>query len=101
MKRAKCCETQGLSLEGGRGYSGRFSTRYPISSDSTSQELPQWPITHALGVEPTENELVGALRSMANAKAVGPDELPAELLKLGINYDPTVLQDFRRVIKPV
>ena len=54
------------------------------------EELPQWPITHALGVEPTENELIGALRSMANAKAVGPDELPVELLKLGMNHDPTV-----------
>ena len=28
---------------------------------------------------------------MANAKAVGPDELPVKLLKLGINHDPTVL----------
>ena len=32
--------------------------------------LSQWPATHALGVEPTENELIGALRSMTNAKAV-------------------------------
>ena len=64
------------------------------------EELPQWPITHALGVEPTENELIG-LRSMANAKAVGPDELPVELLKLGINKYPTVLRVFHGVIKRV
>ena len=64
-------------------------------------ELPQWPITHDLGVELTENELIGALRSMANVKAVGPDELPVELLKLGINHDPTVLREFHRVIKLV
>ena len=38
---------------------------------------------------------------MANAKAVGPDELPVELLKLGINHDPTVLRYFHRVIKLV
>ena len=63
--------------------------------------LPQWPITHALGVEPTENELVGALRSMANAKTVGPDELPLKLLKLAIIHDPTVLREFHRVIKLV
>ena len=63
--------------------------------------LPQWLITHALGVEPSENELIGALRSMANAKAVGPDELPVEFLKLGINYDPTVLREFHRVIELV
>ena len=65
------------------------------------EELPQWPITHALGVEPTENELIGALRSIANAKAVGPDELPVELLKLGINHDPIVLREFHRMIKRV
>ena len=64
------------------------------------EELPQWPITHALGVEPTENELIG-LRSMANAKAVGPDKLPVELLKLGINKYPTVLRVFHGVIKRV
>ena len=63
--------------------------------------LPQWPVTHALGVKPTENELIGALRSMANSKAVGPDELPVELLKLGLNHDPTVLREFHRVIKLV
>ena len=61
--------------------------------------LPQWPITHALGVEPTENELFGASRSMANTKAMGPDELLVGLLKLGINHDPTVLREFHRVIK--
>ena len=58
--------------------------------------LSQRPITHALGVEPIENELIGALRSMAKAKAVGLDELSVELLKLGINHDPTVLRDFHR-----
>ena len=65
------------------------------------EELPRWPITPALGVEPTEIELIGALRSMANANAVGPDELPVELLKLGINHDPTALREFRRMITRV
>ena len=65
------------------------------------EELPQGPITHDLGVEPSENELIEALRSMANAKAVGPDELPVEQLKLGFNHDPTVLEEFHRVIKRV
>ena len=43
----------------------------------------------------------GALGSMTNAKAVGPDELPVELLKLGINHDSTMLREFHRVIKLV
>ena len=82
-----------------------FGTLLNVKSDKLRldiiEELPLWPITHVLGVEPTENELIGALRSMANAKAVGPDELSVELLKLGINHDPTVLREFHRVIKLV
>ena len=65
------------------------------------EELPQWAITHALGVEPTEIELIGGLRSMANAEAMGPDDLPLELLKLGINHDPTVLREFHRMVERV
>ena len=38
---------------------------------------------------------------MANAKAVGPDELPVELLKLGVNHNPTVLREFPQAIKLV
>ena len=63
--------------------------------------LPQWTVTHALGVEPTENELTVALRSMADAKAVGPDALQDEFLKLGLSHDPTLLQELRRVTKLV
>ena len=58
------------------------------------KKLPQWPIAQGLGVEPKESVLIEALRSMANAKAMGPDELLVELLKLGINHDPTVLREF-------
>ena len=63
--------------------------------------IPQRPTTHTLGVEPTENEVIEALSSMANAKALGPDELQVELLKLGRNHDPTVLREFHRVMKLV
>ena len=38
---------------------------------------------------------------MADAKAVGPDELHVELLKLGIEHDPTVPREFHRVVKLV
>ena len=88
---------------------GRWARFFGIFLNSKSdelrlhiiEELLQWPITHDLGVEPTQSELIGALKSMANAKAVGPYELPVELLKLGINHDPTVLREFHRVIKLV
>ena len=88
---------------------GRWAWFYDTLLNSKSDHLrldiieggPQWPIIHALGVEPTGNELIGALRSMANVKAVRPDELPVKFLKLGINRDPTVLRDFHRLIKLV
>ena len=45
---------------------------------------PQHPVASTLGIEPTEKEIAPAMKAMANAKAVGPDGLPAELLKLGL-----------------
>ena len=46
----------------------------------------QWPFMHALGVEPTENELITAPKSMAKRVKVlgGLDEFSVELLKLGL-----------------
>ena len=38
---------------------------------------------------------------MANVKAVGYDKLSAELLKLELNHDPTVLREFHRMINLV
>ena len=63
--------------------------------------FPQWPAIHALGVKLTENEVTAAMRSMANAKEVRPDELPVELLELGLNHYPTVLREFHRMIELV
>ena len=82
-----------------------FDTLFEAKSDKLRLEiiegLPQWRVTHALGAEPIENELTEFLRSMAKAKAVRPDELSVEILKLGLNHDPTVLQEFHRVVKLV
>ena len=48
------------------------------------KRLPQHPVASALGIEPTEEEIATAMKAMVNTKAVGPDGLPAELLKLGL-----------------
>ena len=37
------------------------------------------------------------MKAMTNDKAVGPDGLPAELLKLGLQQDRTILLDFHRL----
>ena len=44
--------------------------------------LSQKPTALSLGDPPVVSETKKALRSMVNGKAMGPDELPAELLKL-------------------
>ena len=61
------------------------------------KRLPQHPIASALGIEPTEEEIATARKAMANAKAVGPDGLPAELLKLGLQQDWTILPELHRL----
>ena len=61
------------------------------------KRLPQHPVANALGIEPTEEEIATAMKAMANAKAVGPDGLPAELLKLGLQQDRTILRELHRL----
>ena len=62
------------------------------------KRLPQHPVASTLGIEPTEEEIATAMKAMANAKAVGPDGLPAELLKLGLQQDRTILWELHRLI---
>ena len=61
------------------------------------KRLPQHPVASALGIEPTEEEIATAMKAMANAKAVGPDGLPAELLKLRLQQDRTILRELHRL----
>ena len=61
------------------------------------KRLPQHPVASALGIEPTEEEIATVMKAMANAKAVGPDGLPAELLKLGLQQDRTILRELDRL----
>ena len=61
------------------------------------KRLPEHPVASALGVEPTEKEITTAMKAMANAKAVGPDGLPSELLKLGLQQDRTILLELHQL----
>ena len=61
------------------------------------KRLPQHPVASALGVEPTEEEIATAMKAMSNAKAVGPDGLPAEQLKLGLQQDRTIVLELHRL----
>ena len=65
---------------------GFFQTplnKKPPKLDQTITALfPQRPVAPSLGVEPTMDGMTGVIRGMPNLKAVGPDSLPAEVLKL-------------------
>ena len=61
------------------------------------ERLPKHPVASALGIKPTETEIATAIKAMASAKAVGPDGLPAELLKLGLQQDWTILLELHRL----
>ena len=61
------------------------------------KRLPQHPVASALGIEPTEEEIATAMKAMANAKAVGPDGLLAELLKFELQQDRTILRELHRL----
>ena len=61
------------------------------------KRLPQHPVASALGIKPMEEEIATAMKAVANAKVVGADGLPAELLKLGLQLDRTILLELHRL----
>ena len=61
------------------------------------KRLPQQPVASAFGIEPTEEEITTTMKALAKEKAVGPDGLPAELLKLGLQQDQTILLELHRL----
>ena len=75
------------SVRGGDDVSLPCSTRpRPPSIEQLSRAYRKKPTALSLGDPPVVRETKKALRSLANSKAMGPDELPAELLKLGLSY---------------
>ena len=98
LEETKKVESQCVRDEGGRLLrdKGRIRERWvrffrPLLNSKSDmldhdipKRLPQQPVASALGIEPTEEEIATAMKTMANEKAVGPDGLPAELLKFGL-----------------
>ena len=77
--------------------SRRRSTREEIV-----QELKVWPPCTPLDDSPLIFRVEETIKSMPNRKAVGPDELPAELLKLAIDGDRDgnrrILEHFNAIV---
>ena len=59
-----------------------LNTKSPTLDPSIVDELKQWPPCRPLDEVPSKYEVEEAIRALANRKAVYPDGLPAELLKV-------------------
>ena len=62
-----------------------LNAKSPKLDPNIAESLDQWPENMPLEVQPTMQELTGAIRSLANRKAVGPDEVSVELFKITLN----------------
>ena len=111
LEEAKEVEPQCVGDEEGRLLRGKGRTRerwvrffrslLDAKSDMLDPEiprrLPQHPVASALGIEPTQEEIAAAMKAMENAKAVGQDGLLADLLKLRLQQDRTILLELQRL----
>ena len=61
-----------------RFFRSLLSAKSDMLDPDIPKRLPQQPVVSALGIKPKEEEIATAIKAMANAKAVGPDGLPAE-----------------------
>ena len=68
-----------------RYFTSLLNTTSAALNRTIIEGLSQKPTALSFGDPPVVSETKKALRSMANGKAMGPDELPTELLKLGLS----------------
>ena len=80
-----------------RFFRSLLNAKCDILDPDIPKRLPQHPVASTLGIELTEEEIATAMKAMANAKVVGPDGLPVELLKLGLQQDRTILLKLHRL----
>ena len=67
-----------------------LNAKSPKLDPNIAESLHQWPENIPLRVQPTMQELTGAIRSLVNGKAVGPDRVFVELFKVTLNGDPAL-----------
>ena len=66
-----------------RHFSSLLNTTSAAFDRTIMESLSRKPVTLSIRDQLVVDETKPALRSMANGKAMGPDELPAELFQLG------------------
>ena len=67
-----------------------LNAKSPRLDPNIVEGLGQWPENMLLGVQPTMQELIDAIRSLANGNAVGPDGLSVEPFKITLKGDPAL-----------
>ena len=84
-------------LERWAGYFGALlNTKSPKLDPNISGLFPQRPLALSLGDEPAMDDMAAVIiRDMPNWKAMGPDSLPAELLKID---HPEFIRYFHNVL---
>ncbi|CAM9181953.1 unnamed protein product, partial [Sphacelaria rigidula] len=66
------------------------------------EKIGQGPIALSLGDPPSSSETEEALGAMSNGKATGPDGIPAEILKLGLDGEASdILHHFHSIVSAV
>ena len=78
-----------------------LSTKSPTLDPRVVNKVKLWPTCVPLDDVPSMLEVQQAIRGMANKKAVGPDELPAELIKLFLDGDQVLLRQFYAIIRTI
>ena len=67
-----------------------FNAKPPTLNPNIAEGHDQWTENIPLGVQPTMQELTGAIPSLFNGKAVGPDVVFVELFKITLSGDPAL-----------
>ena len=67
-----------------------LNAKSPTLDPNIAEGLDQWSEKMPLGVQPTMQELTDTIRLLANGKAVGPDEVSVELIKIMFSGNPAL-----------
>ena len=77
-----------------------LNAKLPRLDPNIAEGLDHWPET-PLGVQPTMQELIDAIRSLANEKAAGPNGVSVELFKVTLNGDPALRRRLLNIAVPI
>ena len=77
---------------------GSSAPSRPTLDPGVVRKVKQWPTCVPLDDTPSSLEVEEAITGMANRKAVGPDGLPAEVIKLFLDGDKGLLHYFHDII---